>query len=75
MLCPDLATSGLTGGGLGDVTVMGKSDPNDDRARLEDAAAGRESDQIAGEPWAKTSSGDADSISEGDEGEEELRDG
>ena len=44
------------------------SDDNEERERLADEAMGRkhESDEepSGGEPWAKTSSGDADSVTE-----------
>jgi hypothetical protein len=45
------------------------SNPNDDRERLADEAMGREhekGDPSPGEPWAKTSSGDADSVTDDD---------
>ena len=43
------------------------SDPNTDRERLADEAMGRDPDTTNdGEPWAKTSSGEADSITEDD---------
>ena len=44
------------------------SDPNTDRERLADEAMGRDPDERPddGEPWAKTSSGDADSVTEDD---------
>jgi hypothetical protein len=45
------------------------SDPNTDRERLADEAMGRDPGDApsADEPWAKTSSGDADSITTDDE--------
>ena len=44
------------------------SDPNTDRERLADEAMGRDPDKTNdGEPWAKTSSGDADSITPDDD--------
>ncbi|HEY0415497.1 MAG TPA: hypothetical protein VGC78_03850 [Gaiellaceae bacterium] len=45
------------------------SDPNTDRERLADEALGRDPDQddpSPGEPWAKTSSGDKESITDDD---------
>jgi hypothetical protein len=48
------------------------SNPNDDRERLADEAMGRdheEDDPSPAEPWAKTSSGDADSVT-ADDGDE-----
>jgi hypothetical protein len=45
-------------------------DPNKDRERLADEAMGRDPDDDEpsdAEPWAKTSSGDADSITTDDE--------
>jgi hypothetical protein len=47
---------------------MADPDPNTDRERLGEAAMGRKSDEPdeAG-PWAKTSSGDADSITQDDD--------
>ena len=44
--------------------------PNEERERLADEAMGKEPDRKEpdpGEPWAKTSSGDADSITPDDE--------
>jgi hypothetical protein len=40
------------------------SDPNEDRERLADEAMGRDPkhDPSPGEPWAKTSSGDAEHV-------------
>lgn len=45
------------------------SDPNTERERLADEAMGRDPDTTPddGEPWAKTSSGDADSITDDDD--------
>jgi hypothetical protein len=45
------------------------SDPNADRERLADEAMGREPEETPddGEPWAKTSSGDADNVTNEDE--------
>jgi hypothetical protein len=46
------------------------SDPNADRERLADEALGRDPDEDEpdpGEPWAKTSSGDADSVTSDDD--------
>ena len=45
------------------------SDPNTDRERLADEAMGRDPDDAPSddEPWAKTSSGDADAITENDD--------
>ena len=45
------------------------TDPNKDRERLADEAMGREPDDEPSdaEPWAKTSSGDADSITSDDD--------
>jgi hypothetical protein len=45
------------------------TDPNKDRERLADRAMGREPDDEPSdaEPWAKTSSGDADSITTDDD--------
>jgi hypothetical protein len=43
------------------------SDPNKERERLADKAMGKDPDEPApddGEPWAKTSSGDADSVTD-----------
>jgi hypothetical protein len=43
------------------------ANPNKDRERLADEAMGRDPDDTLveeGEPWAKTSSGDADSVTE-----------
>ena len=41
-----------------------EQDPNTDRERLADEAMGRDPDEheAEGGPWAKTSSGDADSV-------------
>jgi hypothetical protein len=50
------------------------SDPNADRERLADQAMGRDPDESpSGEPWAKTSSGDADNVTpdDNDEGEDD----
>jgi hypothetical protein len=42
-----------------------EQDPNADRERLADEAMGRDSgDQPESGPWAKTSSGDADSVTD-----------
>ena len=44
--------------------------PNDERERLADEAMGKDPDRKEpdpGEPWAKTSSGDADSITTDDD--------
>ena len=46
------------------------SDPNTDRERLADEALGRDPDDpepSPGEPWAKTSSGDADDVTPDDD--------
>jgi hypothetical protein len=44
------------------------SDPNADRERLADEAMGRDPDETpSAEPWAKTSSGDADSVTTDDD--------
>ena len=45
------------------------TDPNKDRERLADEAMGRKPDDEPSdtEPWAKTSSGDADSITTDDD--------
>jgi hypothetical protein len=47
------------------------SDPSTDRERLADEAVGRDPDEdeepSPGEPWAKTSSGDADEITTDDD--------
>ncbi len=46
------------------------SDPNEDRERLADEAMGRDPDKgdpSPGEPWAKTSSGDADDVTPDDD--------
>ena len=44
-------------------------DANTDRERLADEAMGRDPDKTPddGEPWAKTSSGDADNVTENDD--------
>jgi hypothetical protein len=44
------------------------TDANEGRERLADEAMGRDPDEEPsdGEPWAKTSSGDADSVTEDD---------
>lgn len=48
------------------------SDPNTDRERLADEAMGRDPDATpSGEPWAKTSSGDKENVTEdGDDADE-----
>jgi hypothetical protein len=45
------------------------TDPNKDRERLADEAMGRDPDDEPsdGEPWAKTSSGNADEITSDDD--------
>jgi hypothetical protein len=45
------------------------SDPNTERERLADEAMGREPEKTPddGEPWAKTSSGDADDVTTDDD--------
>jgi hypothetical protein len=45
------------------------SDPNEDRERLADEAMGRDPETTPddGEPWAKTSSGDADDVTSDDD--------
>jgi hypothetical protein len=45
-----------------------EQDPNTDRERLADEAMGRDPDEDApeGGPWAKTSSGDADNVTDDD---------
>lgn len=46
-----------------------EQDPNTDRERLADEAMGRDPDEHTpeGGPWAKTSSGDADNVTEDDD--------
>jgi hypothetical protein len=48
------------------------SDPNTDRERLADEAMGRDPDKHAsdGEPWAKVGSGDKDTITPDDDGDD-----
>ncbi|MBA3842473.1 MAG: hypothetical protein H0X39_07610 [Actinobacteria bacterium] len=48
------------------MTDTPKDDPNSDRERLAEEAMGHDPDKQTDEggPWAKTSSGDADSITE-----------
>jgi hypothetical protein len=45
------------------------TDPNTERERLADEAMGREPEKTPddGEPWAKTSSGDADDVTTDDD--------
>jgi hypothetical protein len=46
------------------------SDPNTERERLADEAMGHDPDEdepSPGEPWAKTSSGDKDSVTDDDD--------
>jgi hypothetical protein len=51
------------------MTETPENDPNTDRERLAEEAMGHDPDKTADEsgPWAKTSSGDADSITEDDD--------
>ena len=51
------------------MTDTAKNDPNSDRERLAEEAMGHDPDRKAegGGPWAKTSSGDADSVTEDDD--------
>jgi hypothetical protein len=48
------------------MTDTPEQDPNTDRERLADEAMGRDPDEHEpeGGPWAKTSSGDADSVTD-----------
>jgi hypothetical protein len=45
------------------------SNPNEERERLADEAMGKDPDRRGdgGEPWAKTSSGDADTLADEDD--------